>query len=797
VPKSPDPPPVRDAAADAAEAAKEKRRAAEKAEAERRAADAAERRALKKSANDEPPPEDEKGDHLLGISTPAPAKKDAPSEKTRSALHKQQTAARVQDVKYENSPVKLILNLTDDKPLDASDVSDLMAAKNEIAFVRKFAQDFLEEFGDLVGDEDGGADEIAEKNEHAEEGVRGALYDKQDFSSFKKVTYEKSDEIKDLIFGAIKPNVLFEHDTTEEMKMIIDVFKPQSFKEGEVVIRQGDEGDEFFVVESGKLSIRVSVKGKDGNSAEVKVGDYSAGCGFGELALIFGSPRAATITATADCKLWSLERKAYRAMISQMRYEDHLQKNAFLRTCEVSGRSFAQIFDGSQIEDLTIATKVDSYVAGDVILREGEMGDTLYIVKSGTVRTLKGEKSEGKELGEREVFGTTSLLKNLPSPRTYKAASDVKVYYLTKNDFETIMGSLQDALDGNTVTRTIVRTESRKTMKTSMSMDQKYELELDELDYFNVLGKGAFGRVTLVQARKTKKVFALKAQSKDYIAKKGQKEHVLNEYRIMKEIEHPAILGIHCAMQDKKHLYFLLDLLPGGELMPYLVKEGRKGRGFTEDVVRFYAASVVLAFQFLQPLMIAYRDLKPENIVLNKHGYGVVVDFGLAKEMDDGQTYTFCGTPDYLAPEIIRGTGHDWAVDYWGLGIFLFEMTNGTAPFYATNQARRTRKILKGFEFVRVPPHFSSGLKDIVSKLLVEDQSKRLGRTRNGVQGILNHRWFAGFDWDGFKERTLEAPIKPSIPKDIKTLGKKDPFHEGWDAQESDWWPDLKNLKEW
>lgn len=235
--------------------------------------------------------------------------------------------------------------------------------------------------------------------------------------------------------------------------------------------------------------------------------------------------------------------------------------------------------------------------------------------------------------------------------------------------------------------------------------------------------------------------------------------------------------------------------------MPFLVKKSRTGKGFTEDVTRFYAASVVQAFNQLHKLMIAYRDLKPENIVLTKNGYGVVVDFGLAKEIDEGQTYTFCGTPDYLAPEIIRGTGHDWAVDCWGLGVFLFEMANGTAPFFATNQARRTRKILKGFEFVRVPGHFSGGLTDLISELLTDDQSKRLGRTKRGTQAIINHRWFAGFDWDAFEAKTMEAPIKVNIPEDIKTLGKKPgvdkAFQEASHAPESDWWPDLENLDEW
>ena len=284
--------------------------------------------------------------------------------------------------------------------------------------------------------------------------------------------------------------------------------------------------------------------------------------------IIFFAFSAATITATSDCKVWSIERMSYRSVISQLRYEQQQEKNAFIRQCEVSGRLFTDIFDGSQLDDLTIAMKVDVYEEGQVILREGEMGDTFYIVKSGRVERYRNDKN-GDEKSDgvvdvKKSFGTTSLLKGAPSPLTYRAASSVQLYYLTRKDFEEIMGSFKDALDGTIVSRMTRKSESKRTIKTSASyLDRCYECEFDELDFFNILGKGAFGQVTLVQSKKTKKVFALKAQSKNYIAKKNQKEHVLNEYRIMKEIEHPCILGIHCAMQDKQHLYFLLDLLPG------------------------------------------------------------------------------------------------------------------------------------------------------------------------------------------------------------------------------------------
>ena len=280
----------------------------------------------------------------------------------------------------EKGPVDFILKRTDNKPLDASDVTNLDDARKEIHIIRKFAAEFLSTLDDTGGNiED---TQKGDTDNHEDKFVRGALYDKQDFSSFKKISYEKTDDIRTLIYDAIKPNVLFEHDTQEEILQIIDVFKPKEFKKGDVVIKQGDVGSQFYVVESGELNIHVTVKGegKGEVGSQVKVGEYSKGSAFGELALIFGSPRAATITATSDCTLWSIERLEYRSVISQLRYEQHVEKNAFLRTCVVSdGRPFYEIFDASQVEDLTIATKVDTYEEGAVILREGEMGDTFYV----------------------------------------------------------------------------------------------------------------------------------------------------------------------------------------------------------------------------------------------------------------------------------------------------------------------------------------------------------------------------------------------------------------------------------
>jgi len=638
----------------------------------------------------------------------------------------------------EKSPFELILDLTIHKPADASDVTDVQAAKDEIALVRIYAKEILDSMSAFEGDvsENATDDTVKESN-------RGAIYEKQDVANYHKISYPKSEEVKALIYDAIRPNALFENDQESELIDIIDLFQPINKKKGECIINEGDEGDKFYVVESGGLSIEKHI----GMGQIMNCGTYSKGSAFGEIALMFDSPRAATITATTDVKLWSIDRQTYRLRIGQLRFLEREERINFLRGCTIQNRAFNVLFDSSQIEDLVCVIKNDTLKQGSVLIREGEVNDTLYIVKSGRVDRFQQSQKVGS-IQEGEGFGINALLKPKASPETVVAATDVNVYYLTYDDFESMVGSMEDVLDGKSVSRrTMLKVpSSRNSYKTSMTMDQRYtNVSLTDLKLYNVLGRGAFGKVFLVQSKSNKKVFALKAQSKHNILRKGKADHILNEYRIMKMLDHPNILGIHCALQDNRYLFFLLDLHPGGELMTYL----KQKRRFAESITRFYAASVLLAFEELHLMMIAYRDLKPENVVLDKDGYGILVDYGLAKEIEDGCTYTLCGTPDYLAPEIIRGTGYDWAVDFWTLGVFLFELTSGRAPFFATNDSRRARKILKGYEFVDVPTYFSRGLKDLIAQLLENNPSRRLGRAQLGIQAIKKHIFFEGFDWEG------------------------------------------------
>ena len=184
--------------------------------------------------------------------------------------------------------------------------------------------------------------------------------------------------------------------------------------------------------------------------------------------------------------------------------------------------------------------------------------------------------------------------------------------------------------------------------------------------------------------------------------------------------------------KDTNHLFFLFPFISGGELFSYL----RKARRFSVPTSLFFSAEIVSALSYLHSLNIVYRDLKPENILLDREGHVIITDFGFAKNVPD-RTWTLCGTPEYLAPEIIQSKGHNKAVDWWALGILIYEMLAGYPPFCDDNPYVVYKKILEG-EIVW-PAQVDQVAKDLISKLLEEDSNKRLGNMKRGAQDIMDH----------------------------------------------------------
>ncbi|XP_056591369.1 protein kinase, cAMP-dependent, catalytic, beta a isoform X2 [Triplophysa dalaica] len=244
---------------------------------------------------------------------------------------------------------------------------------------------------------------------------------------------------------------------------------------------------------------------------------------------------------------------------------------------------------------------------------------------------------------------------------------------------------------------------------------------LDEFDRLRTLGTGSFGRVMLVKHRQTGQYYAMKILDKQ---------------------------------KDNSNLYMVMQYVQGGEMFSHLRRIGR----FNEPTARFYAAQIVLTFEYLHALDLVYRDLKPENLLIDQQGYIQVTDFGFAKRVK-GRTWTLCGTPEYLAPEIILSKGYNKAVDWWALGVLIYEMAAGYPPFFADQPIQIYEKIVSGK--VRFPSHFSSDLKDLLRNLLQVDLTKRFGNLKNGVNDIKNHRWFASTDWIAIFEKKIDASIIP------------------------------------
>ncbi|TFK25075.1 AGC/PKA protein kinase [Coprinopsis marcescibilis] len=289
---------------------------------------------------------------------------------------------------------------------------------------------------------------------------------------------------------------------------------------------------------------------------------------------------------------------------------------------------------------------------------------------------------------------------------------------------------------------------------------QRSGLSLSDFDVRGTLGTGTFGKVLLVRhktahdAHGAQSHFAMKVLRKNVIVQLRQVEHVNAERYILSRVNHPFIVDLFATFQDSLNVYMLMSYVPGGELFTHL----RRAQRFTPDVTRFYLATIILALKYLHSFNIIYRDLKPENLLLDSRGYLRLTDFGFAKIVDD-RTWTLCGTPEYLAPEIIQSDGHGKAADWWACGVLCYEMLVGYPPFFDESPYGIYEKILNGQ--IQWPRHIDRLSRDLIKAFLNPDRTKRLGNMQGGPQDILDHPWFRGVDWDALERREINAPIIP------------------------------------
>jgi len=678
---------------------------------------------------------------------------------------------------------------------------------------------------------------------------------------FKAPSYPKSSEAVKFLDSALCNNFVFSSLSSEERMLFIDAMMMDHVSEGAEIIKQGDIGDFFYVVYEGKVSYRVG---------ENLVGKGGTGVCFGELALLYDSPRAATVTADTSCSLWKVDQKTFRHMLANNNAQETKELNGVLRQVP-----FLSQLDDPTLSKIGVALTAVTFQEGDQIVRKGDVGEVFYILRKGSVKVHDigfGETQfVDQTKGPGDFFGERALLTGEQRAANITATEECVCMCLSRDDFEKILGPLQELIDqamqkmvlmgvplfanskfephemshlariikketfengyfiskeGDAMIKALFMIESGKITvsyrdgrivnltkgdyfgeETLSQNDEGVDLsiytteettcgvltadaissvigslsrlgkpigmksklipmELSELVKHCVLGQGAFGTVWLVRHKETDSPYALKMLNKYELVAHRQEAGVVREKNIMACVNHPFLIDLVSTMQDQKYLYMVLSLVQGGELFTLI--HTKAGDGISNASAQFYAGCVLEALSYLHNRYICYRDLKPENILVDSEGYCRVVDLGFGKVIMD-KSYTLCGTPEYLAPEIILSKGHDKAVDYWAFGVLIYEMLVGFTPFISNgmDQVTMFKQIVRTRYSFPSTGVVNDAAQDLIKMLLIRDPSKRFGSLARADNDIRYHSWLCDIDTDKLLKKEIDAPWVPSI---------KDPF---------------------
>ena len=297
-------------------------------------------------------------------------------------------------------------------------------------------------------------------------------------------------------------------------------------------------------------------------------------------------------------------------------------------------------------------------------------------------------------------------------------------------------------------------------------------ISLDDFTSLKVIGRGTYGKVLLVRHNEDGKLYAMKKMAKRLLQEYDQTSQILTEKQVLLKTHFPFLVSAYYTFQDEGYLYMVLDYVNGGELFTRLREEQK----FNEDRARLYAAEILLGLGHLHALGFVYRDLKPENILVDSQGHLKITDFGLVKgKMDsDGTTTTFCGTPEYIAPEILQQLPYTKAVDWWSFGILIYEMLTGLPPFYDDNMTKMYRSIIN--DPITYPHYVSPTAVDLLSKLLDRNPSTRLGGSERDADEIKEHPFFAGLDWDDVLQKKTTPGWVPTITNEADTANFSEEF---------------------
>lgn len=307
-------------------------------------------------------------------------------------------------------------------------------------------------------------------------------------------------------------------------------------------------------------------------------------------------------------------------------------------------------------------------------------------------------------------------------------------------------------------------------LKTESVEPASIQINKNSFIFHAVIGSGGFGRVWRVEMKKGHKFYAMKETNKQLVIAKRSVHSIMNERKLLEVMNHLFIVNINFAFQDRTHLYLAMDLMTGGDLRYHI----NRIRRFTEEQSKFMAVCIIIGLEYIHSLNILHRDLKPENLVLDSRGYLRITDFGVARVYTQNNSKDTSGTPGYMAPEVLCRNNHTISVDYFALGVILYELMLGKRPYIGKNRAEIRDKVLSKqvqISTIEIPPGWSMEGADFINRLIQRKPSERLGC--NGISELKSHSWFKGYPWKAVYEKTLEAPF---IPPNGENYSKRQVF---------------------
>jgi len=402
----------------------------------------------------------------------------------------------------------------------------------------------------------------------------------------------------------------------------------------------------------------------------------------------------------------------------------------------------------------------------------------LSITEPERLEVAKSQSSPNSSDGLKKKNNTSGLTSSLSPGRPVNSDddgvsnADVELVISTDSNERQSSPYLDHTASTSAAVEVTTYVETRQSAAVTRAAGGKKRLGPNDFELLRVVGQGAFGKVFQVRKRDTGEVFAMKVMRKDRIMEKDHGDYVKAERDVLTSIVHPYIVTLRYSFQTAHKLYLVLDFINGGHLFFQLYRAGT----FEEPLARLYTAEMVLGLTHLHSLGFVHRDLKPENVLLDKEGHIKITDFGLAKvnmsDQEEQRTNSFIGTMEYMAPEIISGRGHGKAVDWWSVGILLYEMLCGVPPFRAKGRQALQKLIVSGK--YKLPPYLSSEAASLLKGLLQKEPPKRLGFGPKGSQDVTTHAFFRQVDWKSLKERTVPSPFRPTIksPDSVENFDK-------------------------